>query len=342
MLAKLSTVQKAFLALIVANIIWGAASPIFKLSLQNIPPFTLAFFRFFIASLVLIPVLRGKLSFTLKSHRDLYLLLGNALLGITANIIFFFLGLRLTLSLNAPVIASAAPIITLILAIILLRERFKFRKFLGVFLGFIGILIIIFEPLYKQGVDGSVLGNLLLLLATLGAVGGTLTGHELFRKYRPMTLTFWTFVIGAASFLPLAAYEYVQTPNLYAALDWRGYLGIIFGAFFSSATAYTLFNWGLSKISATDTALFTYIDPVAGTLLAFFLLHEPITTPFIMGAILIFGGIGLAEGHLHYHPFQRFRTPPKVLPIGNEPVVSADTQAVVQKLFHKPVKSDKI
>ncbi len=43
------------LALIITNIIWGAASPIFKFALQNIPPFTLAFIRFFFAGLLFLP-----------------------------------------------------------------------------------------------------------------------------------------------------------------------------------------------------------------------------------------------------------------------------------------------
>lgn len=305
---KFTTVQKAFLALIVANTIWGAASPIFKLSLQNIPPFTLAFLRFFIAAVILLPILRGAIRLKLTSRRDFLLLLTNALLGITVNIIFFFLGLRLTLALNAPVIASAAPIITLFVAILFLREPFRWKRFLGMLLGTIGILVIIFEPLLAQGFDGSVVGNLFLLLATFGAVGGTVTGRELLKKYPPLTHTFWTFAIGTASFLPLAVYEYVQNPLLYAALDWRGYLGIIFGGFLSSAAAYSLFNWGLSKISATDTAMFTYIDPVAGGVLSVLILKEPITGLFLLGAALIFVGIGIAEGRLHYHPFHKLQT----------------------------------
>ena len=51
----MSAHQKGILALITANIIWGAASPIFKFALQNISPFTLAFIRFYGATLILLP-----------------------------------------------------------------------------------------------------------------------------------------------------------------------------------------------------------------------------------------------------------------------------------------------
>jgi len=60
----------------------------------------------------------------------------------------------------------------------------------------------------------------------------------------------------AASFLPLAIYEFGTIPHLYQSLDLAGYLGIAYGAIFSSAAGYTLYAWGLSKISASDAAVF--------------------------------------------------------------------------------------
>ncbi len=307
-LMKLSTVQKAFFALIIANVIWGAASPIFKLSLQNIPPFTLAFWRFFLGAIMLALYTKFRVNLKVTSKHDLGRLLFYALTGITTNIIFFFWGLKLTYAINAPVIASAQPIMTLFLALLFLKERFVVKKFLGMILGSIGIIVIVLEPLLAVGIDGSTIGNVFLVIATLAAVVQMIIGKPILGKYNPITITFWAFVIGAASFLPLAVYEYALIPNLYPLLDWRGYMGIAFGSVLSSTVAYTLFAWGLSKISATDVSLFTYIDPIAGTILAFFLLHEPITLPFIAGAILIFGGIFLAEGHIHYHPFNKLRS----------------------------------
>lgn len=302
---QLSPVQKAFGALILANIIWGAASPIFKLSLENIPPYTLAFIRFFLASLILGFILRKNWQLPAMNLKDELLVASNAVFGITINIIFFFLGLQRTYSINAPVIASAAPILTLIFAMMFLGEPFERRKLAGMLLGVVGILAIIFEPLLQTGIDGSITGNIFLVIATLGAVVAGLTGRVVFQKYDPLVLTLWTFVIGTISFLPFALVEWVTIPGILKSLDWRGYLGIVYGAIFSSSIAYTIANWGLSKISATDSSLFTYIDPVAGAILAVILLHEPITVPFLFGSTLIFIGIFIAEGRLHYHPVHK-------------------------------------
>lgn len=302
---SLNTVQKAFLALVVANIIWGAAAPIFKLSLENIPPFTLAFWRFFLGAFILLPFAWKHMDLKLKSRKDAVLLFLYGFLGITVNIMFFFWGLQLTYSINSPVISSAQPILTLLFAMFFLREKFYLKKFIGMVLGTVGIIVIVIEPLLLKGVDGSIIGNIFLVIATFAAVGQTIAGKKIINKYNPWAFTVWAFAIGAASFLPLAAYEFIKIPHLYSMLDWRGYLGVAWGAIFSSAAGYGLFAWGLSKISATDASIFSYVDPVVGTVLGYFLLHEPITGPFIIGSILIFGGIFVAEGRIHYHPIRK-------------------------------------
>jgi drug/metabolite transporter (DMT)-like permease len=322
---SLNTVQKAFLALIIANIIWGAAAAIFKLSLQNIPPFTLAFWRFFLGAIIILIFMGKKVSLNLANRHDGILLFLYGFLGITLNIIFFFQGLRLTFAINSPVISSAQPILTLFFALLFLHEAFKLKKFVGMIFGTIGIIVIVLEPLLLRGVDGSILGNIYLVIATLAAVGQTIVGKKILGKYNPWAFTFWAFLVGAASFLPLALYEYASTPHLYTLLDWRGYLGVAYGAIFSSTLGYGLFAWGLSKISATDTAMFAYVDPIVGTFAGAVLLHEPITTPFLLGSLLIFGGIFLAEGRIHYHPIHKLILLGKSIEKSTVPVVFQST-----------------
>src|SRR5690348_5830451 len=191
---KLTTVQKAFLALVIANIIWGAAAPIFKLSLQNIPLYTLAFWRFFAGALILLAIIGKKAALPLKSRRDAIFLVAYGILGITINIIFFFEGLKRTLSINSPIITSGQPIMTMLFALLFLHEVFHLKKFLGMVLGTIGIIVIIIEPLLLTGVDGSVLGNIFLVIATLAAVGQTIVGKKIVGSYNPFAFTFWAFL----------------------------------------------------------------------------------------------------------------------------------------------------
>lgn len=332
---KLSTIQKAFIAIIIANLIWGAAASIFKIALTNIPAFTLAFWRFFLGAVLILMFLKGKTAISFQSPKQKFAIAGYAMSGITFNILFFFWGLQLTHSINAPIIASGAPIVTFILAALFLKERATAKKIIGILLGTLGILTIVFQPLLEHGVDGSVTGNLLITMATIGAVVQTIIHRRFLLRLDPLKVTFWAFVVGSASFLPLALFDYVQRPDLYQLLDWRGFMGIGFGAVLSSAVAYSLYAFALTKITATDSSLFTYLDPIVGTAMGAILLKEPVTAYFILGCILIFGGILLAEGRLPHYPIGKLRRVREVQEEIEEYISRANKREVLKNIFGK-------
>lgn len=292
------------LALIVANIIWGGTSPIIKYALGNIPPFSLAFLRFLIASSILFFFIHKKINYSDLKNRWLWIY---ALSGITLNISFFFLALQRTTAIEATIIASFAPVLTLVGASFYLKEKLTRNAIIGVLVALAGIMIIIFKPAISEGLSGGVLGNLLMLLATVFAVIATIAGRKFLTPANAAGSTFWVFLIGTISFLPFMTAEFCQNPFWFEELNVRGYLGIIYGGLFSSLTAYFAYNWALSKLPAYKTSVFVYIDPIAAALIAIPLLGEVITLPFIIGSTLVFAGILIAEKRLPYHPLHKLR-----------------------------------
>ena len=294
------------LALIIANIIWGAASPIFKFALQNIPPFTLAFIRFFFAGLIFVPFVINKWQpLTVRQWIEIILV---GFFGVTINISFFFLGLGKTESINAPIIASSGPIFIYLLSVQFLKEKPKLKVFTGMLIGLLGVLIIILSPIFlgqKKLAFGEIQGNLFFLLATLGTVFQTIVGKDVLRKINSFQVTLISFLFGSLTFLPFMRNELVSWS--FTNLDIRGIVGIIFGIFLSSALAYYLYYWGISKIKAQEVGLFAYIDPVIAVLIAIPLLGEYPNLYFFIGSIFVFGGIYLAEGRVHWHPFHKLK-----------------------------------
>ena len=137
-----------FLALIIANIIWGMASPIFKFALTNIPPFTLAFIRFFFAGLIFLPLaIKNWQKLTAKQFFEILLV---GFFGITINISFFFLGVVKTESINVPIIASSGPVFIYLLSILFLREKPKLKVLTGMLIALAGVSFIILSPLMKR------------------------------------------------------------------------------------------------------------------------------------------------------------------------------------------------
>lgn len=293
------------LALIIANIIWGAAAPIFKYSLTNIPPFTLAFIRFFFAGLLFLPFVWRFRFFSLTKFEWAEIIV-SSLFGITLNISAFFLGLQKSESINAPIIASAGPLFLFILSVIFLREKIRYRVLWGMIVSLLGVFTIIFSPLIFEGKTMGVSafeGNLLFALATFGAVISPLAVRSTLKKRGPYVVTFISFIFAGLTFVPGMTGE-LHTWS-FSQLNTAGIVGIVFGIFFSSALAYYLYYYGLSKISMQELGIFTYVDPVVAVLIAIPLVHEYPTLYFFIGSILVFLGIYVSEGRIHYHPFYK-------------------------------------
>ena len=172
----------------------------------------------------------------------------------------------------------------------------------------LGVLVIVLSPIFvdnKQLVMGEIEGNLFFLIATFGAVFQTLISRKMMKKINPYQVCFISFLFGSLTFFPLMIKE-LQTWS-FNQLIVSGWVGIIFGVLFSSALAYFLFYYGLSKIQAQEAGLFSYIDPVVAILIAIPLLGEYPNWFFFIGSLLVFGGIYLAEGRIHYHPIHKLK-----------------------------------
>jgi drug/metabolite transporter (DMT)-like permease len=289
------------LALIIANVVWGGGLPVFKFAFENIPPFTLAFFRFFFASFVFLPfVLRTNLK--LLNKRDWIEISIGSFFNIFINITFLFLGLQRAPSINASVISASGPLLLFFLSVSFLKEKADIKKLQGTVISLIGILIIIIFPLLfasSKHEIGTLEGNIFYFIATIGAVLGPLAWKRVLAKVPVFTVMFFGFMISALMFIPFMVVEW-QTWNI-TLLDRAGVAGILYGVFGSSAIAYFLQSYGLAKVPAQEIGIFSYINPITTAMVAIPLLHEYPDLFFFLGSLFVFLGIYISEGKLQVH-----------------------------------------
>ena len=290
--------NSAFLLTASATIIWGATAPIMKLTLQEVPVFSLAFIRMSLASLILASIIFSKLK---VKKRDLPMLTLAALTGVTLNLAFFFLGLKLTQAINAAFLIASVPIFTILAAHFYLKEKFNSRLILTSLIAFAGVALIIGKP-YAGVSSRELAGNFLLLLATLSWVAHEIFAKKLLKTYDGGTVAFYSMAIGAFTFLPLALLEFVKNPNWINQVTLSGFMGILYGIFFASLIAYWAWQKGLSLLPAGQAAFFFYLDPISGTILAIILLGEKLTPQLAAGGLLISLGVILIEHKRHQHP----------------------------------------
>ncbi|MBI4097267.1 MAG: EamA family transporter [Candidatus Levybacteria bacterium] len=300
---RLNKYKLAVIALILANVIWGASFPIYKWSLQNVPPFTFSFLRLFLASLIILPFTMHTL--TIKKQ-DIPHILMMSIFGITIPITAIFLGLKYAPSINGPIIVSSGPIFMILFAMLFLKEHPKRKVFIGTFVSLIGVLLIILRPVFEKGLDSSIVGNLFFLATTLGSVYHTIMTKKLIERYSIMTLTFWYMFLGSLPLIPFVVTE-VHATDFMQNLNMQGLMGIGFGVLFASFIAHIIYNYGVKQIPASEVGVFAYVDPLAAILIAMPLLGETLTPVFLIGTLLVFLGICIAEARLHYHPLHKLR-----------------------------------
>lgn len=289
--------REALFALAGSSIIWGISAPIMKLLLGVAPLFLVAFLRFFVASLFFLlfkPNLR-------LDRQDIPKVIFGAIIAIGLHIPLFFYGLTLTSVTNAAMISAAGPLITLIFAREFLREKLRKNMFFGGMVGVAGFLLVFLGPIITTGVSGNLLGNAMLLLATLLWIYYEMLAKKLHKKYSTITISFYTFFIGGLVLLPFAFPYFYELPNLITIPVFV--FGIIWGIIMTSFTAFFLWQWGLSKLEVSRVGFFAYLDPIVATLAALIILKETLSPQFLLGACFIFVGLYIAEGTIHLPHF---------------------------------------
>lgn len=292
-------------AILITYIIWGAAPPVFKFALEGIPPFTLAFIRFFGAALLLLPfTLKHWQKVSFSQFRDIAL---GAFFGITINISFFFIGLEYSQSINVHIIGSLGALVAYFLAILILHEKPHPQIMKGMIIALAGVFIIVLMPLLHVGQTGvsgknsvffEIIGNICFIISMLGGVFHAIFNKRVLKKVNSYMVTFIGFFVSSLTFLPLMIRE-LQAWS-FQQVTFNGWVGILYGVVLCSAVAYFLFSYGMAKMTVQEVGILGYISPIIAVLVAIPLVHEYPNIYFAAGSVLVFTGIMISQRNPHY------------------------------------------
>jgi drug/metabolite transporter (DMT)-like permease len=270
--------------LISSNFIVGAYG-------KTIPPWQLAFLRFFIAFIILLPFTFSTLKKTwpiLRSHGHLLFIYG--ILGITIPGGFAYISLQETTAINGAFIFATSPIFTLMIAWILLREKLSLLQWLGVIITLLGVLTIISK------------GEINLLLTVKFTTGDLwMLANAICWAFYTVLIKRWkiavdslslltaTLAMGLVGILPFGLYELWH--HAIIILNPRNMLTVIYAGTFAGAFAYLAYIRGVMVVGPAKAGLFTYMMPLFATLQAYFFLNEQLHLYLLLAVILIAIGI---------------------------------------------------
>lgn len=302
----------AFIAIIAAHLIWGANFIVAKLALAEIPPMSLAFARFAFSLILLLPFILLKKNSQKIKVADLPRLILTGVLMVTLNIAFFYEGLEKTGATTASILTMIIPLISVLGGWWFLKEPIYTINLAGIILGFLGASAVLGLPFLFLGRPlnpANLVGNVLIILASISWVGGALISKKLLNRYSTLTLTAVIFLVGALTFLLPAAQEYLQNPTWIFQVSQLGILGFLYITFLSSISAYFLFEWGLGKVGVSKADLFQYLEPLVASFLAVMVLNEKLGPSFWAGFILVAIGVYLStlakDFHKHHKAHRR-------------------------------------
>ncbi|MFQ6075019.1 MAG: DMT family transporter [Candidatus Bathyarchaeia archaeon] len=286
---------KTFLMLTSVVILWGSSFALIKLGLEEIPPITLAFLRFLLATplLVAFTYIRNPKGLDTSVLRDWrrFSLLG--LTGVTLYHTFQNLGLRLTTASNSSVIIAANPIFISLLSIPLLKERMNLWKILGVALGFSGTLLIIVHegPISLASNPLGMVGDLLSLGAGVCWALYSTLGKRMLSSHNPREATTTSIIYGTLFLFPLI-FSF-ETPVLPTS-PWLWFLLFIL-SFLCSGVGYLFWYQALEEVEASKAGVFLFLIPIVSVSVARTLLREPLDLSFGLGTALVMLGVIITE-----------------------------------------------
>jgi drug/metabolite transporter (DMT)-like permease len=282
--------RTAPLLLAITMLFWAGNSIAGRALAGVVPPMTLTFWRWVLASLLVAPFAWPHLKADwpeLKRRWRMVLIL--AVSGVASFGALLYWGLESTTALNSLLMQAAIPPLILFFAFVLLRERIGLGALAGVALSLLGVLVVISQgrpwallALHLNPGDGIVLVGVVLY-----------AGYSLLLRRRPavhpFSLLLITFVLAAAIIAPFYGLELAEgrtfspTPKALA--------GIAYVALFPSFLAYLCFNRGVELIGSGRAGQYMHLMPVFGAVLAVTLLGEPFHPYHLAGVALIGAGI---------------------------------------------------
>lgn len=293
MFLRLSKKTGAIISILLIVIIWGSASSVTKLSVENIPPFVFAFLRNAVASICFIPFYFYRRN---KQPRPVAIpfpqVLWMGLTGVTFFYLFFNLSLYYTTAAAGALIQGFIPVAIILLAIVFLKEKLKPLQGVGIALSVIGVILIGFVGIVP-GARNDTFGNMLMIFAVVSWGIYTVLSKSM-QQYDAVYLAAMSTWIGTAGLIPPAVIEVWNKPVL-PVISFEGWAAISYLGLFSSTICYILYNNVMKKLSAVQVGNFMNFDPVVGAVIAVIFLHERVTIWQIAGAILVLLGVGLTS-----------------------------------------------
>lgn len=283
-----------YIKLLLTAIFWGGTFVAGRSLAQNVGPFSAAFFRFAVASILLVFItwkVEGKLVLLKKGQILPVFLLG--LTGVFCYNVFFFKGLKLIEAGRAAIIIANNPIFIALFSAVFFKEKLNALKISGIIISVFGAIIAISRGDVLEFLQGNLgLGEFYIFLCVVSWVVFSLLGKAVMSGLSPLVSVTYSSLTGTILLFMPAFREGLANCIYYSIYDWWN---IFYLGFFGTVLGFVWFYEGINQIGPTKAGLFINFVPISAILLAFLILSEPLTISLLIGTLLVTTGVYLTN-----------------------------------------------
>lgn len=199
-------------------------------------------------------------------HRDMLKIFFASLFALVFNQGLFIFGLSLTSPIDASIVTTTLPIITMIVAAIYLKEPITNKKVLGIFVGAIGALTLILGSNSTGAGTSSIWGDILCMVAQFSFSIYLTVFKGLSQRYSPVTINKWMFVYASMCYIPFSYHDVaaIQWATISTSAIWQVLYVVLGGSFL----AYICIMTAQRLLRPTVVSMYNYMQPIISSVAA--------------------------------------------------------------------------
>lgn len=268
----------------VTVLLWSTIEVVSKVIQDDIPPLCIAFLRFFIGGIFLLPLVFGyrkKIDLKGLGWKDGVQFVLVSFLGISATFILYHKALIWIDASAVATLVSMVPLFVAPISIYYLKERLGVISLVGLTLGALGIFI-----LYQSEESGynSLIGSLIMILAVFCFSVYTVLMKPINKRTDPKVTTSLSLILGSLMMIPFLIFE--GEPLVVSNISWQSAAGILYLSIFTVGLAYLFYFMSLEKLIISKGSSLLYLKPATASLIAWVFIDEYIS-PIRIASIVV-------------------------------------------------------
>ena len=227
--------------------------------------------------------------------KDIWKVAVASFLGLFMTQLSFLFAITKTTAIDASIMCTMSPIMTLVISAIVIKERITWSGILGIILSLIGVLILIFNCVsIRSGADStSIWGILGMVVNNLCFASYVGIFKPVIQKYSVVTFMKWMFLFSSLMALPFSfgAFKASNLGAVSMAVVWQ----VLFVVVAATFIAYFLIPIGQKRLRPVVVCMYTYVQPVIAMIIALAMGLDTLNALKVAATVLVFTGVGLVN-----------------------------------------------